>query len=78
VPGGYAFARLRFRGRDALFLLYLGTLMIPQQVTVVPLFLLMRELGWINTFTALSLPSAFHAFGVFLLRQFFLTIPREL
>jgi multiple sugar transport system permease protein len=74
----YAFARLRFRGRDALFLLYLGTLMIPQQVTVVPLFLMMRELGWINTFTALILPSAFQALGVFLLRQFFLTIPREL
>jgi len=74
----YAFARLRFRGRDLLFLLYLGTLMIPQQVTVVPLFLMMRELGWINTFTALILPSAFHALGVFLLRQFFMTIPREL
>ena len=74
----YAFARLRFRGREVLFLLYLGTLMIPQQVTVVPLFLMMREVGWINTFTALILPSAFHALGVFLLRQFFLTIPREL
>ena len=74
----YAFARLRFRGREPLFLLYLGTLMIPQQVTIVPLFLMMRELGWINTFTALILPSAFHALGVFLLRQFFLTIPREL
>ncbi len=74
----YAFARLRFRGRNFLFLLYLGTLMIPQQVTIVPLFLLMRDLGWVNTFNALILPGAFSAFGVFLLRQFFLTIPLEL
>jgi multiple sugar transport system permease protein len=74
----YAFARLRFRGRNVLFLLYLGTLMIPQQVTIVPLFLLMRNLGWVNTFNALILPGAFSAFGVFLLRQFFLTIPQEL
>ena len=74
----YAFARLRFRGRNVLFLLYLGTLMIPQQVTIVPLFLLMRDLGWVNTFNALILPGAFSAFGVFLLRQFFLTIPQEL
>jgi multiple sugar transport system permease protein len=74
----YAFARLHFRGRNALFLLYLGTLMVPQQVTIVPLFLMMRSVGWIDTFAALILPSAFHALGVFLLRQFFLTIPREL
>jgi multiple sugar transport system permease protein len=74
----YAFARLRFRGRNLLFLVYLGTLMIPQQVTIVPLFLLMRDLGWVNTFNALILPGAFNAFGVFLLRQFFLTIPQEL
>lgn len=74
----YAFARLRFRGRNALFVLYLGTLMVPQQVTIVPLFLMMRAVGWIDTFAALILPSAFHALGVFLLRQFFLTIPREL
>ncbi|HLZ29183.1 MAG TPA: carbohydrate ABC transporter permease [Chloroflexota bacterium] len=74
----YAFARLRFRGRDALFLLYLGTLMVPQQVTIVPLFLMMRDVGWVDTFWALILPGAFHALGVFLLRQFFMTIPREL
>jgi multiple sugar transport system permease protein len=78
VLAAYAFARLRFKGRDILFLLYLGTLMIPQQVTIVPLFLLMRDLGWVNTFNALILPGAFNAFGVFLLRQFFLTIPQEL
>jgi multiple sugar transport system permease protein len=74
----YAFARLRFRGREVLFLLYLGTLMVPQQVTIVPLFLMMRDIGWVDTFWALILPSAFHALGVFLLRQFFMTIPREL
>jgi len=78
VLAAYAFARLRFRGREVLFLLYLGTLMIPRQVTVVPLFLMMREVGWLDTFWALILPSAFHALGVFLLRQFFMTIPREL
>jgi multiple sugar transport system permease protein len=78
VLAAYAFARLRFPGRDLLFLVYLGTLMIPQQVTIVPLFLMMRSVGWIDTFMALILPSAFHALGVFLLRQFFLTLPREL
>jgi len=78
VLAAYAFARLRFRGRDVLFVLYLGTLMIPQQVTVVPLFLMMRDVGWVDTFWALIVPSAFHALGVFLLRQFFVTIPREL
>jgi multiple sugar transport system permease protein len=78
VLAAYAFARLRFRGRDVLFVLYLGTLMIPQQVTIVPLFLMIRSLGWIDTFWALILPSAFHALGVFLLRQFFMTIPKEL
>ena len=74
----YAFARLRFRGREVLFLLYLGTLMVPQQVTIVPLFLMMQNVGWVDTFWALILPGAFHALGVFLLRQFFMTIPREL
>ncbi|MDQ6670745.1 MAG: carbohydrate ABC transporter permease [Chloroflexota bacterium] len=78
ILAAYSFARLRFRGRDLLFVLYLGTLMIPQQVTIVPLFLMMRTLGWIDTFWALILPSAFHALGVFLLRQFFMTIPKEL
>ena len=74
----YAFARLRFRGRDSLFLVYLGTLMVPQEVVVVPMFLIMNRLGWINTFQALILPWAFTAFGTFLLRQFFLTVPKEL
>ena len=74
----YAYARLRFPGRNALFMAYLGTLMIPQQVTIVPLFLMMRTTGLADTYWALILPSAFHAFGVFLMRQFLLTLPREL
>src|SRR5918999_6455373 len=74
----YAFARLQFRGRDLLFLLYLGTLMIPPQVTVIPQFILIKELNWVDTYQGLIIPQAFTAFGVFLLRQFFLAIPREL
>lgn len=74
----YAFARLRFPGREKLFLLYLATLMIPGQVTLIPNFLLMRWFGWVDTYWALIIPQAFSAFGTFLLRQFFLSIPREL
>lgn len=74
----YAFSRLRWRGRSGVFLIYLGTLMIPQEVLVVPMFILMRDLGWINSYQALILPWAFTAFGTFLLRQFFLTLPNEL
>ncbi|PIE81446.1 MAG: sugar ABC transporter permease [Chloroflexi bacterium] len=74
----YAFARIEFRGRNILFLLYLATLMIPSQVTIIPLFILMRYLGWINTYPGLILPGIFTAFGTFLLRQFFLTLPHEL
>lgn len=75
---GYAFARLRFPGRDALFLGYLATLMIPGQVTIIPNFILLRMLGWIDTYQALVLPNAFSAFGTFLLRQFFSTLPADL
>lgn len=75
---GFAFARLHFRGKETLFLLYLGTLMVPQEAIVVPMFILMRRLGWVNSYQALILPWAFTAFGTFLLRQFFLTIPSEL
>jgi multiple sugar transport system permease protein len=74
----YAFARLRFIGRETLFLTYLSTLMIPQAVLVIPLFLLISKLDWVNTFQALILPVAFSSFGTFMLRQFFKTIPREL
>ena len=74
----YAFARLRFRGRDALFLVYLATLMVPLQVTIVPLFIEMRLLGLVNSYPGLILPTIASAFGTFLLRQAFLTLPREL
>jgi len=74
----YAFARLRFWGRDVLFLLFLGTMMIPGQVTMIPGFMILHWLGWIDTYYALIVPGLASAFGTFLLRQFFLTIPREL
>ncbi|MCC3358943.1 carbohydrate ABC transporter permease [Bacillus sp. REN16] len=74
----YAFARLRFPGREKLFALYLCTLMIPQQVVVIPMFLIMNKLGWTNSYWALILPWAFTAFGAFLIKQFYGTIPREL
>jgi multiple sugar transport system permease protein len=74
----YAFARLRFRGRDALFLVYLGTLMVPFQVTVVPLFIEMKYLGLVNSYGGLILPTIASAFGTFFLRQAFLGLPREL
>lgn len=73
----YAFARLRFKGRDFLFLLYLSALMVPSQVTLIPNFILVRSIGWIDSYAALILPFAFSSFGTFLLRQAFLTIPRE-
>ncbi len=74
----YAFARLTFRGRDLLFLLYLTTLMVPIQVTIVPLFVEMRVLGLINSYPGLILPTIASAFGTFLLRQAFLGLPHEL
>jgi multiple sugar transport system permease protein len=75
----YAFARIRFPGREAIFLILLATLMVPFQVTLIPVFLVMKTLGWINTHTPLWAPHwTGSAFGIFLLRQFFLTIPREL
>jgi len=74
----FAFARLRFRGRDALFMLYLATMMIPFPVTMIPNFVIMRYLNWIDTFRALILPPAFSAFSTFLLRQYFMSIPVEM
>ena len=74
---GYAFARIPFRGRTVLFYAYLATLMVPQQVTLTPLFVLMTQLGWTNSYQALILPGSFGAFGTFLMRQFFLKLPRE-
>jgi multiple sugar transport system permease protein len=73
----FAFGRLRFRGRDSLFLLYLATLMIPFQVTMIPNFILVRFLGWFDSYQALILPSAFSVFSTFLLRQYFLSLPLD-
>jgi multiple sugar transport system permease protein len=76
---GYAFARLPFRGRETLFVLYLGTLMVPLTVTVIPQFILMRLVGWTDTPWAMIVPGLFGtAFGTYLMRQFFRTLPAEL
>lgn len=74
----FAFARLSFPGRDRLFLGYLGTMMVPSVVTMIPIFVLLKVMGWIDTYTALILPPMFTAYGTFLLRQFFVSIPTEL
>jgi multiple sugar transport system permease protein len=75
---GYAFARLNFRGKGLAFTIVIGGLMVPLQVTIVPLFLIMTNLGLTNTLWALILPPMFSAFGIFLMRQHFLSLPREL
>lgn len=74
----FAFARLRFPGRDKIFFLYLSTLMIPGVVTMIPNFILLNLLGLKNTYTGLILPAIFTAYGTFMLRQFFMTLPRDL
>ncbi len=77
VLSAYAFARLRFRFRDRLFLLYLGTLVLPQEVLIIPLFLMFNSAGLTNSYVALIVPFAFGAFGTFLLRQFILSLPHD-
>lgn len=74
----YAFSRLQFPGRNVLFFIVIATLIIPGQVTIIPVFLLLQKLHWFNTYYALVVPGLAGAFGVFLLRQFFLTTPKEL
>ncbi len=74
----FAFARLKFPGRDKIFLVYLATMMIPFHVRMIPLFVIMVNFRWANTYYALIVPEMFYALGVFLLRQFFLSIPGEL
>jgi multiple sugar transport system permease protein len=74
----FAFARLRFPGRDGLFVVLLSSLMIPLQVTIIPIFILIRLLGLLDLHESIIIPSLYSAFGVFLLRQFFRTIPGEL
>lgn len=73
-----ALARLRFRGQNLVFVLILGTLMVPFQVTLVPVFLTLFHLGWLNSFQGLIIPRATSALGIFLLRQFFMQLPRDL
>lgn len=75
----YGFARLRWKGRDVLFLIMLATIMLPAQVTMLPVFVMFRTIGWTGTYLPLVVPPFFgSAFAIFLLRQFFLTIPQEL
>ena len=74
----FAFARLQFWGRDKIFAMYLATLMIPFHVRLIPIFLVMKFLGWLDTYWVLTVPHIFTVYGVFLFRQFFLTIPQEL
>lgn len=74
----YAFAFIDFKGRNLMFLVFLSTMMIPWEATIIPNYLTVRSLGWTDTFMGLTAPFLATAFGTFLLRQFFLTIPREL
>lgn len=75
---GYAFARLKFRFKNALFLIILITMLVPPQVNIIPLFFLMREMHLINSYSALILPGLFGGFGIFLMRQYFLGLPKDL
>lgn len=75
---GFAFARMRFRMRSALFLVILAMMMIPSQVTMIPVFLLVRDLGMINSHSALIIPSLVSPLNIFIMRQYFLTLPRDL
>lgn len=78
VLGGYAFARLQFPGRDQLFVFYLGTIMIPFVLLIIPLYQLMVAIGWVDKMAALIVPWIFTAYGTFLMRQFFITMPKEI
>lgn len=75
---GFTFARMRFPGRNLLFLIYLGTMMIPHHVTIIPIFVMMNTFGLVDTFWPLILPGLASAWGTFLFRQYFLTLPQEL
>ncbi|MCQ2957451.1 MAG: carbohydrate ABC transporter permease [Candidatus Gastranaerophilales bacterium] len=75
---GFAFAKLNFKFKEPLFLIILATMMIPPQVNIIPLFYVMKELHWIDTFQALILPGLFGGFGIFLMRQWFKSIPNAL
>ncbi|MFP4500334.1 MAG: carbohydrate ABC transporter permease [Candidatus Hydrogenedentota bacterium] len=77
ITAGYAFARLRFRGRDVLFLVVLASMMVPFEVTLIPNYVLITKLGWYNTYSALILPWCANAFSIFLMRQAFLALPAD-
>lgn len=74
----FAFSRLQFKGRDTLFLVVVATMMIPSQVSLIPVFLIVQKLGLFNTYAGMIIPGLASGFGVFLLRQFFISIPKEL
>ncbi len=78
ILAAYAFAMFRFPGRNALFAIVLGSLMVPFELTFIPNFILISNLGWANTYQGLTVPFLASAFGVFMLRQFFMTVPRDL
>ena len=78
ATAGYAFARLEFPGRKSLFLLYLSTMMVPAVVVLIPRFLLISALGWVDTYAGLISTELVSVWGIFLMRQFFLTVPRDL
>ncbi|MDG0976106.1 carbohydrate ABC transporter permease [Ilumatobacter sp.] len=78
ILGGYAFARIKFKGSGSLFLLYLGSVMVPFVVLIIPLFQLMLQVGWLDNLSALIIPFMFSAYGTFLMRQFFISIPIEM
>jgi multiple sugar transport system permease protein len=78
ATAGYALARLQFPGRRFVFAVVVASIMVPFQVTLVPLYLMFEQVGWLNTYQALVLPGLSRAFGVFLMRQFFLALPRDL
>jgi len=76
--GAYAFARLEWVGRDKIFLVYLGTMMIPFSIIMIPLYQMIVKFGWVDSYESLIIPWLFSPYGTFLLRQFFLTIPKDL
>lgn len=78
VTAGYAFAKLRFKGRDTVFRLLLGALVIPAQVAMIPLFLMLKPMGLVNTYLGVLVPTMANVFGIFLVRQYALSIPTEM
>lgn len=75
---GYAFAKLNFKGKDIIFFLFISTMMIPIQVRIIPQFMMFKSFGWINSHLTVTMPWAYNAFSIFLMRQFFMSIPNDL